>query len=254
MCFFQPICRNSDHPILNLEMPMENYADTIEYEKYMAEYDYLFEKSYFVKNKGITLSDEFRVSIDEYGTQVEPDQHFIHDIHGEQFQLLDRQGKVIYSDKYIFSRVYYTYIRHSNQNEYFICGENLSNLSIYNITERKLQRLVCSCVIDDDFKDQCAQGYQCFLDWIYNPNNNLLAIKFYFYEVGMTVAICDFSKPDELPLQVKDLNLKIISHYNDGYTQQFRWTEENNLEIQIPEDVSISIKTAQELLQLLHQI
>lgn len=144
--------------------------------------------------------------------------------------------------------------RHSNQNEYFICGGNLSNLSIYNITTRKLQRLICRCVIDDDFKDQCAQDYQCFLDWVYNPKNDLLVIKFYFYEVGMTVAICDFSNPDELPLKARNLKLKIINHYDDGYKEPFRWTEKNDLEIQIPGDASPTVKTEQELLQLLHQI
>ncbi|MGE8292584.1 MAG: hypothetical protein ACN6ON_12930 [Sphingobacterium sp.] len=232
---------------------MKNYADSIEYKKYFGQYNYIFEKDYFINQETHFLTDKIKLTIDNYNHAYNITTNYGKSISCQSITLSDKIDIQIFTSKYAFGKLFYQYIRHSNNYEYFISGNDLMEFSIYNITKNKEYKFVSECRIDENSDDDCDNEFWYIKEWLYNPTNNLVAIN---GQDGMncsTVTVCDFTNPEILPIKFKNLYKMLADEYKDGTCNAIGWTDSNFLELEVGEENSKIIKlTAQKILELLN--
>ena len=88
-------------------------------------------------------------------------------------------------------------------------------------------------------------------EWIYNKNNNFVAIN---GQDGMncsTITICDFTEPEKLPYNCVNLTPLIYKKHDTTTCNSKKWLEDNGLLIVIGEELSKEIIiTENELLHI----
>lgn len=231
---------------------MKNFADSIAYEKYFEQYEYIFEKAYFVDQEVHSLTDEFKLIIDNYNHSYDITHNYGKSISCQNIKLFDKTGCQIFTSRYAFGKLFYQYIRHSNNNEYLISGNDLMEFSIYNITKNEEYKFVSECRIDEDSDEDCDNEFWYIREWIYNPINNLVAINGQDLMNCATVTVCDFAYPEVLPLKFKNLYKTLADRYDDGTCNAVGWTDDNCLELDVCEENSKNVKlTAQKISELL---
>jgi hypothetical protein len=210
---------------------MKNYANSIEYQTYLKQYDYIFNNAYFVNNKEIKLTEKFKVFVENYNHSYHVSKNYGYSISCQKIHLLNNENKSIYQLKLVFGTPFFQYIKHSNNDEYFICGNDLLDFSIFNISKNRETKFVSEYVVNDDTEEDCNNEFWYIKEWIYNPQNNLVAIN---GQDGMncaTVTVCDFTQPDKLPLIFKNLSQFVLAKHGDYTCRACQWTEENGLEL-----------------------
>lgn len=232
---------------------LKNYADSIEYKKYLEQYNYIFDKDYFIDQEIHFLTDEIKLIIDNYNHSYNLTHNYGKSISCQRLTLYDNHDNQLYTTRYAFGKIFYQYIRHSNNNEYFVSGNDLMEYAIYNITKNKAYKFVSECRIDENSEEDCDNEFWYIKEWLYNPANNLIAIH---GQDGMncsTVTVCDFTNPEILPLKFKNLYKIIADHCQDGTCSAKRWTDNNLLELEVCEENSkIIYLSAQEIIALLN--
>lgn len=231
---------------------MKNYANSIEYKTYFEQYNYIFDQAYFENNETYFLTDDIKISIDNYNHSYDITHNFGKSVSCQSLILLDKTGNQIFSAKYAFGKLFYQYIRHANNDEYFISGNDLMEFSVYNITKNEEYKFVSECRINEDSEEDCDNEFWYIKEWLYNPNNNLVAINGQDGMNGVTVTACNFSNPETLPIKFKNLYKIIAEKYEDGTCNALRWTKENDLELEVCEENSKIIRLSeQDILRLL---
>lgn len=232
---------------------VKDYADSIEYKKYFEQYDYIFEKDYFISQEIHLLTDEIKLTIDNYNHSFNITNNYGKSICCQIVTLSNKNGNKIFTAKYAFGKLFYQYIRHSNNNEYFVSGNDLMEFSIYNITKNKEYKFVSECRIDENSDEDCDNEFWYIKEWLYNPINNLVAIN---GQDGMncsTVTVCDFSTPEILPIKFKNLSKIIAKEYDGEVCNAIRWTENNFLELDVSEETPKVINlTEKRIIELLN--
>lgn len=231
---------------------MKNYADSIEYKKYFEQYNYIFEKEYFINQETHFLTDKIKLTIDNYNHSYNITSNYGESISCQSIKLSDKMGNQIFTSKYAYGRLFYQYIRHSNNTEYFVSGNDLMEFSIYNITKNKEYKFVGKCRIDENYDEDCNNEFWYIKEWIYNPKNNLIAINGQDLMNCSTVTVCDFTNPEMLPIKFKNLHKLIADKHEDGTCNAKRWTNNDFLELEVcEENPKIINLTEQNILELL---
>lgn len=231
---------------------MKNCADNIEYKNYLDQYNYIFEKSYFIKQEIHILTDEMKLFIDHYNHSYAITDKYGKSINAQKLILLNKQNEPIYTTKYAFGKLFYHYIRHSNNNEYLISGNDLMEFSVYNITKKEEYRFVSECRIDEDSEAACDNEFWYIKEWIYNPINNVVAINGPDGMNCSTVTICDLTTPEQLPIKFRNLCNSLAVDGEAEICTAIRWTKENALELEVGEEnPKILLLTEQKIVDLL---
>ncbi len=232
---------------------MKNYANSIAYEEYLEQYNYIFEKPYFVGQESHSLSDDIKLIIDNYNHSYDITHNYGKSISCQSIKLLDKSGNELFTSRYAFGKLFYQYILHSNNNAYFISGNDLMEFSIYNITKQEEYKFVSECRIEEESDEDCNNEFWYIKEWIYNPINNLIAINGQDMMNCSTVTIGDFTNPETLPLKFKNLYKILADQYEDGTCYATRWADNNCLELQVCEEntQTITLKE-QQILEILN--
>ncbi|MDR2284255.1 MAG: hypothetical protein LBE37_13645 [Sphingobacterium sp.] len=232
---------------------MKNYANSIVYDDYFEQYNYIFEKPYFIGQESHNLTDDIELVIDNYNHSYDITHNYGKSISCQRIKLLDKAGNELFTAKYAFGRLFYQYIRHSNNNEYFISGNDLMEYSIYNITKQEEYKFVSECRILEESDEDCDNEFWYITEWMYNPTNNLIAINGQDMMNCSTVTIGDFTNPEILPLRFKNLYKTLGDQYDDGTSYATCWLDNSSLELQVcEENTKTIILTEQEILDLLN--
>ena len=229
---------------------MKNYTDSIDYQLYLKKYDYIFDKVYFVNTEEIKLAENLSVLIENYNHSYKVSKNYGYSISCQKICLL-KAGVEIYELKMVFGKPFFQYIKHSNGNEYFICGNDLLDFSVFNISTNKENRFVSEYIINESTEEECNNEFWYIKEWIYNSKNNLVAIN---GQDGMncsTITLCDFTEPDKFPLHFKNLIEFVYNTHNESACTTYGW-KENDLEIEIGEEhKQLIILKEKEILTLL---
>ena len=232
---------------------MKNYANIIEYERYLEQYNYIFDENYLKSQEEHILTDKIKLLVDNFNHSYYVTDNFGYSISCQTLQLFDKGERQIFSCKYAFGKLFYQYIRHSNENEYFISGNDLLEYSIYNITKNEEFKFISECRIDEDSEEDCDNEFWYIKKWIYNPKNNLVAINGQDGMNSKTVTLCEFTNPEIVPLKFKNLYKTIAAKGKYGICNAIGWTENNNLEIEVGEEQRVLINlTETEIVSLLN--
>ena len=231
---------------------MKNYANSIAYKEYLEQYNYIFEKAYYMGQENHALTDDVKVIIENYNHSYDITHNYGKSISCQRIKLLDKTGNELFTTRFAFGKLFYQYILHSNSNEYFIAGNDLMEFSIYNITKSEEYKFVSECRIDEESDEDCDNEFWYITEWIYNPENNLVAINGQDMMNCATVTVADFTNPDVLPLKFKNLYKVLADQYEDGTCSAIRWTDKNSLELEVCEENTRTINlTEQEIVNLL---
>ncbi|MFD2556088.1 hypothetical protein [Sphingobacterium tabacisoli] len=155
---------------------MKNYANSIAYKEYLEQYNYIFEKAYYMGQENHALTDNVKVVIENYNHSYDITHNYGKSISCQRIKLLDKTGNELFTTRFAFGKLFYQYILPSNSSEYFIAGNDLMEFSIYNITKSEEYKFVSECRIDEESDEDCDNEFWYITEWIYNPENNLVAI------------------------------------------------------------------------------
>ncbi|MCS4224610.1 hypothetical protein [Sphingobacterium sp. BIGb0165] len=231
---------------------MKNYANSIAYGKYLEQYNYIFEKTYFIKQAIHSLTEDIKLIIDNYNHSYDITHNYGKSISCQNITLQDKTGNEIFTARYAFGKLFHQYIKHSNNNEYFIAGNDLMEFSIYNITKSEEYKFVSECRIDEESDEGCDNEFWYIKEWIYNPTNNLIAINGQDLMNCATITVGDFTNPEMLPLKFKNLHKVLADQYGDGPCNAIRWTDRNCLELEVCEENTRTVSlTEQEIVSIL---
>ena len=115
---------------------LTNFANSSEYKEFIQQFEYIFDEKYFKKKiDEITINPNYKISINEYNHTYYVRENYAKSISCHEIRLI-RYDKTIYMNKIVFTvKPFFQYIKHENGNEYFICGSDLLDFSVYNITK-----------------------------------------------------------------------------------------------------------------------
>jgi len=230
---------------------MKNFANTIEYRQYVEKFEYIFDEQYYIDFKIIQISDCYKVKVKNYNHEYKVSKNYGYSISCQEITLLDSKENMLFHTILVFGKPFFDYVKHSNGNEYFICGNDLLNYTIYNISKNKSFNFVSEDVVNDYYDGDCDNEFWYITKWIYNPGSNMVAIN---GQDGMncsTVTLCDFSEPDALPLKFE--NLSFHSKFRDlcGETHIYalEWTTDGSLVLFVNEEKSQELILDKQLIE-----
>ena len=216
---------------------MDNYANSLEYKKYIEQFDYIFQKQYFKKVDEIVLNNNYKVLVINYNHTYQIGKNYYKSVSCQVFKLMDND-KVIYQTKAVFGRPFLQYIKHKDNNEYFICGNNLLDFSVYNITKNDEYKYVNEHIINDNYHGYCNNDFWYITEWLYNKNTNFVAINGQDVMNCATVTIGNFIEPEKLLYSFVNLSSLLYRKYNEATCKAIKWLENNNLLVIIGEENS----------------
>jgi len=214
---------------------MDNFAYTLQYKQYLKQFEYIFNEKYF---RGINekIIKNYKILIEEYNHTYDVSKNYGKSISCHRIKLLVN-GNIIYENKSVFIvKPFFQYIKHKNENEYFVSGNDLLDFSVFNITKNQEYKYVNEYIINENYEGDCNNEFWYITEWKYNPKNNYVAIN---GQDGMnceTITIFDFTKPEKLPYHFRNLSQEIDKKYNDGTCTAMEWVENNGLLIKIGEE------------------
>ena len=213
-----------------MENKLINFAYTDEYKKYTDQYESIFNAEYFKKKETVNLNEEYKVEILHYNHTYQMMENYWCKIDCQEIVLYDDSESIVYKSRYEFGSVFYSLIKHSNGNLYFITGHDLQKYSVYNISNNTETKYACECHINEDSKEDCYSDFMMVDDIIYNPHNNMLAINGILQYLKIpTVSLGIFDTPDDLPFRAKNLYNFMEKKIGNSACQAISWTEENTL-------------------------
>jgi hypothetical protein len=221
---------------------MKNFANSLEYKEYMDKFEYIFDKKYFVKKiDKIIIDTTYRVSINEYNHTYNMTRNYAKSIDFHEIKLI-HNDEIIYTDRVVWQvSPFFQYIKHRNENEYFISGSDLLDFSVYNITKNRQYKYIDEYMINDNYDGDSNNEFWYITKFIYNENNNLIAIN---GQDGMnckTITISDFAEPEKLPYNCVNLSSAIYKKYNTSTCDAIEWLDDNSLSMVIGEELPTEI-------------
>lgn len=226
---------------------VKNIYGTSKYDEWMSEYLYVLDERFFKDEEELSLTTNYTVLIKSYIHSYDTGPRSSCSISAQVVMLRDNNGKVLFQAETI-GRPFYTYILHSNGHEYFICGGGLSLFHKYDITSKTSVSFADECVADET----CRSDFWYITDWIYNCNNNLIAINGLGTLNDSVVNICDFSDPDRLPLKVISFCRNGPKEIDDVCTAN-AWNDDNSLKVDVGEEYCRTINISEkEIIGLLN--
>lgn len=100
-------------------------------------------------------------------------------------------GKIIADIKRNYCHFWYTWVKHANGNEYFLCGEDYQGYSVVNLTEE-----TCSTYFPD--KGYKGAGF-CWTAVYPSPDGLILAVDGCYWACPYEIVFFDFADPAKLP-------------------------------------------------------
>ena len=205
---------------------MENYANSLEYKKYLEQFNYIFRKTYYKNDNKIILYNNYNLSIKKYNHIYTIGKNYKKSV--DCFEInLKKYNEIIFKTRTVFGIPFFQYIKHKNNNEYFICGNDLLDFLVYNITKNEEYKYVNEYMINDNYEGNCNNEFLYITEWKYNKNNNFVAINGYDGYSNI-ITIGDFSKPEKLPYNFQWLSPK---EYGFENCTAIGWLEDNNLSV-----------------------
>jgi len=153
----------------------KNVANTEASRIYSEKYDYIFADEYFTDEQSFDLTDNYSLTIKNFNHSYDVSRNYGYSISCQQLFLKDKQN-VLFSSRFSFGKLFHHYLLHSNNNEYLICGHDLLEFTVYNISKDIKYRFLNICSIDTDSKEDCQNEFWYITTIFYNPDNNLMAI------------------------------------------------------------------------------
>jgi hypothetical protein len=221
---------------------MENFANSSKYKEYMKQFEYIFDEKYLKKKIDENIINQYyKISINEYNHTYNVAKNYAKSISCHEIRLL-HNDKTIYTNKIVWTvQPFFQYIKHKNENEYFMCGSNLLFFSVYNITENTEYKYIDEYMANDDYDGDCNNEFWYITELIYNKNNNFIAINGQDGTNDPTVTICDFTEPEKLPYNCVNLSPIIYKEYGRRTCNSKKWLEDNSLLIVLDEKYSNEI-------------
>lgn len=100
-------------------------------------------------------------------------------------------GKVIADVKRNFGHFWYSWVRHSNGNEYLLCGEDYQGQTVVNLTEGNTITY---------FPEAGYEGTGfCWVAAFPSPDSTILAVEGCYWACPYEAVFFDFTKPEALP-------------------------------------------------------
>ncbi len=143
----------------------------------------------------VSPSGNFRLTIDTYSTGPNTWTY----TRGRVRRVGSR--KVIADVKRNYGHFWYSWVQHSNGNEYLLCGEDYQGQTVINLTRE---------TISNFFPDSGYDGHGfCWTAAYPSPDSTIIAVDGCYWACPYEVVFFDFSNPDELPyreyLRISDL-------------------------------------------------
>ncbi|WP_378411150.1 hypothetical protein [Rhodocytophaga aerolata] len=211
-----------------------NIANSIAYMKYVSQFDYIFSKAFFTHQELIALSGNYKVVIDYFNHTYTISEKVGCSVSCQLIIVLNRWDKILYQYKNVFGNPFHYYFCHSNSSEYLMCGADLLQFTIFNITKNKAHTFADKCIID---KQECISEFWYISGMQYNRSNNLLFINGQDMMNCPTVTIADLTNPEIVPLHTKNLGSFLAKLDNDyAFCKAVNWNSNNSLTLEVGEE------------------
>ncbi len=137
------------------------------------------------RDEFVSPSGNFRLTIDSYSTGKNTWAY----TRGRVRPVGSR--KLIADIKRNFSHFWYSWIRHSNGNEYLLCGEDYQGQTVVNLTRGTTNNF---------FPDSGYEGHGfCWTAAFPSPDSKIIAVDGCYWACPYEIVFFDFTNPDELP-------------------------------------------------------
>lgn len=104
-----------------------------------------------------------------------------------------KNDKIVADIKRNFSHFWYSWIEHTNGNEYLLCGEDYQGQTVVNLTKRTVKNYFPEAGFD-------GHGF-CWANAIPSKNSEILAVEGCYWACPYDIVFFDFTNPDELPFK-----------------------------------------------------
>lgn len=186
---------------------MENFAGTVEHLKYLQQFEYIFSDLYFIKDLSEKIDEKYSLTIKEYNHTYEASNKFGYSISCQEYYLYNEKNELLFNTKFCFGRSFFKYLKHVNRNDYFICGNDLCDFTIFNITANIEHRFISGDLLFENYKPGCSNGFWYVTTLLYYPNGNFLVVNGQDTMNREMCVVCDFSNPDQVPYKNKSLSV-----------------------------------------------
>ncbi len=225
-------------------MPLHaNIADSPAYQSYRRQFEYIFQDAYFTHSSADDLSEQYRLEIHHYNHTEWLSEKSMRSISCQKAALVSQAGETIFQYKNVFGRLFHRYLRHSNNQEYFICGNDPEQYAVCNITQKKAREYVGRCVLEPE---HCSTHFWYVREVLYDPGTDLIAFNAQDVMNCPTVTVGDWARPAVVPIKMASLGLYLNRHYEDGYFCNALGWKDGNLQLDVGEEVSQTVFLPQE--------
>ncbi len=201
---------------------MKNVVDTLEYQSYRNEYNYVFSDEYLINVEMNTLSSDFSIKIYRY----RDDSQIVlpYRVHCNLAHLVNKDSEIVYSIKNINNdAAFFNLIEHSNGKGYLIFRIDLYGYSVLDLDTMQDYHYI---------PEESFLGEETFIWTVthYNKNTNLLVAEGCYWAHPSDIVLVDFSEPTILPFPEYDLSF--LADGNDLEDIEFEnWDGHDNIVI-----------------------
>lgn len=214
---------------------MKNYYNTSEYNKILDEFNYVFQKSFFIKQESLELVNCLKLLVDYYTHDDDVGGRYIS---CQKYRVINKNDKTIFETKYVFGSTFYSLINHSNGNWYLFIGQDLDNYTVFDLKNHESYTYVDECIVKKEVYTKW--GYWYIKNLLYNAENNLIAFNGQDTLNCGYVTIMDFTEPRKIPYEFKSLH-SLIWQKQEGEEQVAMNWNGLNLEVKVIEEETTDI-------------
>ncbi|MDO1451832.1 hypothetical protein Q0590_36520 [Rhodocytophaga aerolata] len=232
-------------------MLTENIALSPQYENHQKQFDYIFQKAHLIHTTSQEVSPKYRLDIHHYHHGYLTSEKSGYSISCQQLILRNQVGESVFEYKNRFGYVFYHYLQHSNTNEYLLCGNDLHEYVVYNITRNQVHQYASPGLLQPEKR---TSHYWYIKELLYSPTADLIAVNGQDMMNCPAVTVLELDAPDVVPLKMLNLGLYLGQHYEEGYfCRALAWTADSGLQLWVGEEVSqtviLPVRQIRELLQ-----
>lgn len=179
----------------------------------------------YIKDKPVVYNEEFVSPSGRYRLQIGTIQssekrHWDYSI-GKVDDM--NNNETLFTVHRNYPHFWHTFVKHSNGNEYLLCGEDYQGYTVINLTEREEQ------VVRNEGADT-GSGF-CFANVIPSPDGNTLAVDGCYWACPYDIVFYDFTEPDVVPLN----KLSMMPGYLED--AEYYWEDNNTFVARMSVDV-----------------
>lgn len=101
-------------------------------------------------------------------------------------------GETLFSIRRNYASFWHTFVLHSNEDEYLLCGEDYQGYTVVNLTKRTKRTVLLLPAL---------KGYGfCWASAMPSPDGRMLAVDGCYWACPYEIVFFDFSNPENLPL------------------------------------------------------